>query len=157
MFDNSLGYPLRFDAAREVWSARSFPTGDFEVKYSYELEDDSSLARFILTTRLEVAHDEPGAREIFQEGVDAMAAGATKVGGRFVSKGNLQNWSENAYVGFTLAEPNETIVGCLLPFQKQRMIYTILLRGVVLEDAGEIEEIVYPFLEAAFAWSHRDA
>ena len=151
------GCSIELDARREVWIARTFPDGDFEVKYTYDYEDESSLARFLMITRIEVANDFPGARTLFEDGVAAREVGAAAVGGRFVYKGNLQNWSENAYGALTLAEPNETVVGCVLSFQKERLVYTIILRGVFFEDAEQVEKIVYPYLEAALAWSRRDA
>jgi hypothetical protein len=151
------GYPIEFDTRREVWIARTFPDGDFEVKYTYDYEDESSLARFLMITRIEVAKDFPGAEELFQDGISAREAGAATVGGRFVFKGNLQSWSENAYGALSLAQPNETVVGCVLSFQKERLVYTIILRGMYFEDAAQVEEIVYPHLEAALAWSRRDA
>lgn len=150
------GCSIEFDARQEAWIARTFPDGDFEVKYTYDYEDESSLARFLMITRVEVAKDFPGAERLFQDGIAAREVGAATVDGRFVFKGNLQRWSENAYGALSLAEPNETVVGCVLSFQKERLVYTIILREVFFEDAEQVEEIVYPYLEMALAWSRRD-
>ncbi len=37
------------------------------------------------------------------------------------------------------------------------MVYTILLRAVVLEDESEIEQLIYPFLENGLRWCTSDA
>ena len=151
------GCDIDFDPNREVWLARVFPPGDLEIKYKYDSEDEGSLARFLMTPRIEIAKDPGGANEIYNDGIASMEAGAQAVDGRLVFKGNLQNWSENAYAALTLAQPNETVVGCVLSFQKGRLVYTIVLRGVFFEDGDLVEELVYPYLEAAFAWSQNHA
>lgn len=151
------GFSMEFDARQEHWITRAFPGGDFEIKYSYNYEDESSLARFLMITRVEIANDVAGAEELFRDGNASRETGAASVGGRFVFKGNLQSWGDNAYGALTLAEPNETVVGCVLSFQKERLVYTIVLRGAFFEDAEQVEEIVYPHLETALAWSRRAA
>lgn len=151
------GCDIEFDARQESWLVRTFPNGDFEVKYSYEYEVESSLARFLMYTRVERAIDTHSAEELFNDAIVARDAGVSKVGGRFVFKGNLQNWCENAYCALTLAEPNETVVGCVLSFQKERLVYTIVIRGIFFEDSEQVTDIVIPYLEAALEWSHRDS
>jgi len=106
---------------------------------------------------MEIAKDSSDAEKLFHDGIAARETGATTVGGRFVCKGNLLDWSANAYGALTLAQPDETVVGCVLSFQKERLVYTIILRGVFFEDAEHVEELVYLHLEAALAWSRRDA
>jgi hypothetical protein len=95
--------------------------------------------------------------ELFQEGVASWEAGVATVGGRFVFKGNLQDWSDNAYCALTLAEPNETVAGCVMAFQRERLVYSITLRGLFFENVEEVEEIVYPYLEHALALAHENA
>ena len=147
------GFPLRFDPSREVWLARSFPDGIFELKYAYEApyEVDGSI-RLVHYCRVESAPTHESAAEAFREGIQGYDLGAAKVGGRFVFKGNLQRWAENAHVSFTFSPPNDTLSGCLLSFQKGRLVYTVLLRGIVLDNEQDIEELLYPLLDLAFAW-----
>ncbi|MFN9726513.1 hypothetical protein [Acidovorax sp.] len=151
------GCSIEFDAQHESWITRIFPDGVFEVKYSYCYEDPSSLARFLMTTRVEIAKDSSLALELFQEGVASWEAGVATVGARFVFKGNLQNWSDSAYCALTLAEPNETVVGCVMAFQKERLVYSITLRGLFFENVEEVECIVYPYLEQALALAREEA
>jgi len=147
------GYQITTDKSEEVWIARFHPDGVAELKYSYEPEAATpGFLQLLISTRLERVPSSEYAAELFREKIDNYANGVAKVGARFVFKGNLQNWCENAYVGFTLAQPNESVVGCLLSFQKDRMVYTILLRGIVLENEEQIETLVYPFLEKGFLW-----
>jgi hypothetical protein len=150
------GCPIDFDARQEAWITRTFPDGVFEVKYSYVHEDADSLDRFLMTTRIEIAKDSSQALELFQEGVASREAGVATVGGRFVFKGNLQNWTDTAYGALTLSGSNEIVVGCVLSFQKERLVYSIILRGLFFETKDVVEDIIYPYLERALAWSCRD-
>jgi hypothetical protein len=152
----SAGYLIEFDERQETWVARAFPSGDFEVRYSYEFEQNNSLARFLMTTRMELAKSVEGAEELFQDAIAARESGLADAGGRFVFKGNLQSWSDNFYGAITLSEPDEIIVGCVLSFQKERLVYTIVLSGVYFEDEWAVEELIYPFLDEALAWSRSD-
>jgi hypothetical protein len=152
------GYPLAFDKEIERWVARSYPDGALEVRCSYEPVDAlPGHLRFMLVTRITRAPSISNATELFRNAIDWSAAGAATKGGRFVFKGNLQAWCENAHVAFTLAEPNDTVVGCRLSFQRENMVYIILIRGVILEEEREIEQLVYPFLESGLRWCAGEA
>jgi len=147
------GYRVPFDGSCEAWIARTAADGAISVKYSYEAnEAPPGYLRLILITRIERERSSQEAAAVFQEGIDSYATGATQVGARFVFKGNLQKWCDNAYYAFTLAEPNETVVGCVLSFQKGRMVYSVILRGVILESEQDMEQLVYPFLERGLRW-----
>jgi len=152
------GFPIDADTSAEVWVARSHPDGVSELKYSYTPEDAlPGYLRLYVVTRIERATSNEHATELFRAIINDYTNGIEKSGGRFVFKGNLQAWCDDAYVGFTLAEPNETVVGCLLSFHKERMVYTIMLRGILLEDEEVIEELVYPFLDSGLRWCSIEA
>ena len=148
------GFNVPFDPAREVCLYRKFPDGVISIKYSYEaIEASPGYLPLVLISRLERENSSEEAAQEFQDGIAAYQKGAASVGGRFVFKGNLQSWCDNAYVAFTFAEPDDTIVGCILSFQKDRMVYSVVLRGVLLEHEEEMEELLYPFLERAAHWA----
>ncbi len=152
------GFAVPFQSDLEVCIHRTFPNGAVAIKYAYEAtEVEPGYLPLLVFSRIERENSVEEAEQEFQDGIAAYHTGAAKVGGRFVFKGNLQSWCDNAYVGFTFAEPNETIVGCLLSFQKGRMIYSVILRGVVLEREEEIEDLVYPFLERGTHWAEAGA
>jgi hypothetical protein len=147
------GYPLPFDASREIWKARSFPDGVFELRYAYEaLHAQDNNVRLVLYCRAECAPLSEKAVELFRNIVQDYESGVDKVGGRFVFKGNLQRWADNAHVSFMFSGSNDSLIGCLLSFQRERLVYTVLLRGIVLDREEDIEELLYPLLDGAFNW-----
>jgi hypothetical protein len=148
------GFDVHFDPAREVCMHRTFPNGAISIKYTYEaIDSPAGFLPLVLISRIEQERTAAEAAKEFQDGIAAYQAGAERVGGRFVFKGNLQSWCDNAYVAFTLAEPNDTIVGCLLSFQRGRMVYSIVLRGIVLDNEEDIEGLLYPVLERGSRWA----
>ena len=148
------GFDVRFDPRQETCLYRKFPNGSISVKYSYEASDaPPGFLPLILISRIDREPTNEAAFLEFQDGIAAYQAGAARVGGRFVFKGNLQSWCDNAFVAFTFAKPNDTIVGCIMSFHKDRMVYSVVLRGVVLDQEEDIEELLYPFLDRAAQWS----
>ncbi|MGH8669804.1 MAG: hypothetical protein ACREUH_11290 [Burkholderiales bacterium] len=152
------GYPIKLESSNEKWIAREYPNESSEVKYAYEeTEAAPGHMRFLLITRVERERSSERAAIVFREGIESYTKGAARVGARFVFKGNLQRWCENAFAGFTLSERTDAVVGCLLSFQKDRLVYSVLLRGIVIESEEEVEELVYPFLARALRWSGEGA
>lgn len=148
------GYSMPFEPAYEECLYRRFPNGGVAIKYAYEAQSvQPGYLPLTLTSRIEVEPSVEAALETFHDGVGAYESGVSSKGGRLVTKGNLQQWCENAYVSFMLIEPNDTVAGCVLSFQKERMVYSVVLTGVILEREEDIEEVIVPFLERGLLWS----
>ena len=152
------GYPLSLDRRFERFVTREYPDGAIEVKYSYEPEEaEPGFIRFMLVSRIERSASAQAAAELLRDAVGWAEAGMETVGGRLVFKGNLQTWCDNAHLSFTLAKPNDTVVGSRLSFQRERMVFFVTLRGIVLDEEQEVEKLVYPFLERGREWCAGEA
>lgn len=95
------------------------------------------------------------AREVFEEGVISYGQGLAKHSCRFVIKGNLQRWCDSAYLAYILDEESGRVVGMVLSFQKNNLVYSILSRGIIFEDEESVEETLYSFRDGAEKWSRR--